>query len=439
MLFSRLSAVVFQLAAVIALNAFSVSLEAAPPAGFRSLFNEQNLTGWHGMPHFSPIELAKLSEAERSAKQAEWTADAVSHWTVENGELVNDGHGAYLVTDEEFTDYELMIDYRTVPLADSGIYLKGNPQVQIWDYTEKAKFGLGADKGSGGLWNNSADAPGKDPFVLADKAFGEWNSFRIRQIGARTSVWLNEKLVVDNAIMENFWDRSAPLFPRGPISLQTHGGEIRWRNIWVREIPTEEANQILAQHNADGFRDLFNGQDLTGWGGATENYEVTNGCIRCRPGHGGTLHTTEEFADFVVRVEFKSPPGGNNGLAIRTDGKGQPAFEGMCEIQILDTQYPDHDKLDKRQYHGSLYGMVPAPGGYLRPAGEWNYHEVTVQGSRVQVELNGNLIVNADLDAVTELMGNTPHPGKNRRKGYFGFAGHNDPVEFRMVRIKTLP
>src|SRR5205085_6981417 len=125
---------------------------------------------------------------------------------------------------------ELLIEYKTVPKADSGIYLRAAPQVQIWDYTDPSKFALGADKGSGGLWNNSKGAPGKDPLVLADRPFGEWNSFRIVQVGERTSVWLNGKLVVDHARMENtYWekDRKTPLPRTGPILLQTHGGEIR--------------------------------------------------------------------------------------------------------------------------------------------------------------------------------------------------------------------
>src|SRR6185369_3843873 len=122
---------------------------------------------------------------------------------------VNDGHGAYLTTDREYGDIELLIDYKTVALADSGIYLRGTPQVQIWDFTkEGGKWNLGADKGSGGLWNNSAGAPGKDPLALADKSFGQWNSFRILQIGDKTTVYLNDKLVVDHAAMENFWDPS---------------------------------------------------------------------------------------------------------------------------------------------------------------------------------------------------------------------------------------
>jgi Domain of Unknown Function (DUF1080) len=409
------------------------------PEGFRPLFNGQDLSGWHGMPHFDPRELAAMSTEDRAKKIDEWTTDARQHWSVQNGELVNDGHGAYLTTDQEFTDYELVIDYRTVPKADSGIYLKATPQVQIWDYTETDKFQLGADKGSGGLWNNSPGTAGKDPAELADKPFGEWNSFRIRQIGARTSVWLNGRHVVDNAIMENYFDRESPLFAKGPISLQTHGGEIRWRNIGIREIPAEEANAMLAESHADGFKSVFNGSDLTGWGGAVENYEVVDGAIRCREGKGGILHTTEEYANFVVRLEFRLPPSGNNGLAIRTDGTGDPAYAAMCELQVLDSEHANYAKLDARQYHGSAYGMIPAKRGFLRPAETWNFQEVTVDGSRIQVELNGSTILNGDLSQVTEYMANTPHPGKERTAGFFGFAGHGDAVAFRNVRIRQLP
>jgi HEAT repeat protein len=406
---------------------------------FHALFNGKDLSGWHGQPHFDPRKLAAMSKTDRDSQVAEWTADANKHWSVEDGELVNDGQGAYLLTDDDFTDYELLIDYKTVPRADSGIYLKNTPQVQIWDYTDPEKFNIGGDKGSGGLWNNSPGAPGKDPSVLADKPFGEWNHFRIRQIGARTSVWLNDELVVDNAIMENFWDRNEPLFPKGPIGLQTHGGEIRWRNILAREIPSDEANAILASHSNEGFQNLFNGVDLTGWAGATDNYEVVDGAIRCKAGHGGILHTEDEYADFVVRLEFKVPPGGNNGLAIRTPGTGDPAYAAMCELQVLDSEHARYaTKLDPRQYHGSIYGMVAAKRGFLRPAGEWNFQEVTVDGSRIKVELNGNVILDADVAEVTEFMGGRPHPGATRTKGYFGFAGHNDPVEFRNVSIRNI-
>jgi hypothetical protein len=316
--------------------------------------------------------------------------------------------------------------------------------VQIWDTTEEAKFKLGADKGSGGLWNNSPGAPGKDPLVKADKPFGEWNQFRIVMVGSRVSVWLNGQQVVKHAILENFYDkeRKTAILPRGPIELQTHGGEIRWRNIFLREIGADEANKILRENSdASGFKSAFNGKDWTGWAGPTENYEIENGAIRCQPKKGGTPYTVEEFGDFMVRLEIKIPPGGNNGLALRYPGEGDTAYVGMCECQVLDDNYEKvKGKIDPRQAHGSAYGMVAAQRGYQHPIGEWNYEEVTVKGATIKVELNGTVILDADLSKVdpATYMANHAHPGVTRTRGHFGFAGHNDPVEFRNIEIKGL-
>jgi hypothetical protein len=410
-----------------------------PPPGFTSLFNGKDFTGWYGMKTASPETIAALSEEERAAKKAADTENAMQHWTVEDGVIVNDGFGTYLTTEKEYGDIELIIEYKTVPKADSGIYLRGTPQVQIWDYTDPSKFGIGADKGSGGLWNNKdPESGGKDPLVLADKPFGQWNRFRIIQIGACTTVYLNDKLVVDHANMENFWNRSRPLYRTGPIQLQTHGGEICWRNLFVREIPPEEANQRLRERNQEGFVAIFDGKALTGWTGDVDNYDITaEGTLRCKPGKGGHLYTEDEYGDFIVKLEIKLPKAGNNGLAIRFPGHGNPAYQGMTELQVIDTPgYPGN--LDPRQVHGSAYGMVPAATGYLRPTGQWNYQEVTVRGSTIKVELNGTIILHADLAEVSEFMGNSPHPGKDLKVGHFGFAGHNDPVEFRNIEIKTL-
>jgi hypothetical protein len=411
---------------------------AGPPPGFTSLYNGQDLAGWHGMTTFDFKKLDGLSEEDRKKQRDEWNATIPEHWKAAGDVIENDGFGAYLTTDGHYRDYELLVDYKTVAKADSGIYLKGTPQVQIWDHTNADQFKNGSDKGSGGLWNNSAGAPGKDPAMLADKPFGEWNHFRIVQTGARTSVWLNEQPVVSHAIMENYFHRDQPLYPAGPVQLQTHGGPISWRNIYIREIPAAEANEILRQHSGDGFTSLFNGQNLDGWKGAVDSYEVADGAIRCKSGKGGVLHSPEMYGDFVARLEFKLPPGGNNGLAIRYPGEGDTAYVGMCELQVLDSEHEKYAKLDARQYHGSAYGMVAAHRGYLRPTGEWNFQVVTVQGSNIQVELNGSKILDTDLSKVTEYMANSPHPGKERTEGYFGLAGHSDPVEFRNIEIKRL-
>ena len=437
-LLASLAAATFAAVATVA-PAFVLQDNNQPPAGSVPLFNGKDMAGWHGMPHFDPRDLAKTGPSERSAQLDEWTADAKKHWSIKDGALVNDGNGTYLTTDKEYGDIELYIDYKTVAKADSGIYLRGTPQVQIWDWTaEGGKHNLGADKGSGGLWNNSPGTPGKDPSVLADRPFGEWNRFKISQVGARTSVTLNGKLVVNHAIMENFWDRSAPLFPTGVIQLQTHGGEIQWKNIFVHELSSKEANAILASHGDEGFTSLFDGKTLNGWAGSVNNYEVVDGAIRCKPGTGGVLHTKDEYGNFVARLEFRLPPGGNNGLAIRYPGEGDPAYSGMCELQVLDSEAAQYAQLDPRQYHGSAYGMIAAKRGYLRPTGEWNFQEVTVKGSKIKVELNGSVILDGDLAEVKEVKANSPHPGKDRTKGSFGFAGHGDAVEFRNVKIKAI-
>jgi hypothetical protein len=188
----------------------------------------------------------------------------------------------------------------------------------------------------------------------------------------------------------------------------------------------------------DGFVSLFNGKDLTDWAGPVENYEVKDGAIVCKPGKGGTIYTKEEYEDFVVRLEFKVPPGGNNGLAIRYPGSGDTAYVGMCELQVLDDSSPKYAKLDPRQYHGSAYGMVASKRGHQKPVGEWNVQEVTVKGSTIKVVLNGEVILDTDLGKVTEFMGGKPHPGMTRTKGHFGFAGHSDPVQFRNISIKKI-
>ncbi|MCH2359451.1 MAG: DUF1080 domain-containing protein [Pirellulales bacterium] len=429
------------LAVITSLFVQGMSADAAelnvPPKGFKALFNGKNLSGWYGWSTKNPEDLWSMSADDQAAYKKKSLEDVNQHWSVQDGILVNDGHGLYLTSEEEFSNFELLIDYKTVPKADSGIYLKAVPQVQIWDFTEEAKFGIGADKGSGGLWNNSKGAKGKDPLVRADKPFGEWNSFRIRQIGSRTWVWMNGKLLVDNAIMENYFDRSRPLFPQGPIQLQTHGGEISWRNVFVREISPNEATDILSESADDkGFVSIFNGKDLSGWQGATASYDVVDGAIQCRKGTGGNLFTEKEYSDFVVRLEIKTPPAGNNGLAIRYPGKGNPAFDGMTELQVLDVEYPG--KLAPYQFHGSAYSMVPAHRGYLYPAGHWNYQEVTVVGSKIKVELNGSVILDCDLADVTDEAKIKQHPGKDLKSGFFGFAGHNDPVQFRNITIKEL-
>ncbi len=452
--------------------------QGAPPAGFTALFNGKDLAGWYGWGTQDPTDLAKMTPEERAAykkksieggltdKKGNPTTDNLNaHWRAENGELVNDGKGLYATTDKDYGDFELWLEYKALPDGDSGVYLRGIPQVQIWDSTKGDPRGLGQDKGSGGLWNNSKGSPGKDPSKKMDKPFGEWNQFKIRMIGERVTVVFNGETVVDNAVLENFFankkagysayatpDKAPqagadpneirdPAFVKGPIQLQTHGSEIRWRNVFVREIPPEEANKILAKADEPGFVRLDNGKDLSNWTNAVENYEVVDGAIQCKSGKGGDLLSPEEYGDCVIRFEFKLPPAGNNGIALRAPLGGHSSSDGL-EIQVLDSDgynaaHPQAP-LKPYQYHGSVYYCVPAKHGFLRPVGEWNFEEIEVRGQHIKVTLNGTRILEADLDKVDRSTLPKVPKGLDTKTGHIGFAGHTDPVAFRNFRVKRM-
>lgn len=410
------------------------------------IFNGKDFSNWYGRETTSQEQYDAFPQEKKDALNA----TIAKHWKIEGDEIVNDGHGAFLTTKENYGDFDFTFDYKIVENCDSGVYLRGVPQVQIWDTKSEASIKHGADKGSGGLWNNPKDWPGKDPLVLADNPTRQWNTMKIRLIGERCSVWLNGKLVVDHARLHNYYAPGQPLPKTGPIQLQTHGGEIRFRNLKLETHDSETANKLLAEAETKAagdnkFVSLFNGKDFTGWAGAVDNYTIVDGAIQCLKGKGGTLFTEKTYSDFAVRVDFKLPPAGNNGLAIRypspdelKTGSKDPAYVGMTELQVLDDTHPNYKDIDPRQRHGSVYGIAAAKPGYLRPVGEWNHQLVKVVGSRITVELNGTVILDEDISGINEFMANTPHPGKDRTSGHFGFAGHSDEVQFKNIEIQEL-
>jgi hypothetical protein len=218
----------------------TMSAQNQPPAGFTSLFNGKDLSGWRGRePNYSPYEQAALTPEALAAKQAAWNAERDQHWRVDvaKGEIVSDGNSPHLATVKDYGDFELYVDWLMVsPNGDSGVYLRSYPQVQIWDPNNPREVRNGAPKGSGALWNNNADNPGKWPLVKADKPVGEWNTFHIRMVGQKVWVWFNDQLTVDGQVLDNYFDRAKPVLPTGPIELQTHGSEIRFRNIFIKEL-----------------------------------------------------------------------------------------------------------------------------------------------------------------------------------------------------------
>ena len=401
-----------------------------PPKGFVALFNGRDLAGWKGLAG-NPKSRRGMSREELAKAQAKADEDMRAHWKVVDGALCFDGKGHSLCTVKDYGDFEMLVDWKIEKGGDSGIYLRGTPQVQIWDTANRR---VGAQVGSGGLYNNKKGA--SRPLKMADKPVGQWNTFRIIMTGERVTVYLNDELVVDNVVMENYWERDKPIYPNGQIELQSHGSLLYFRNVFIREI----TNKLTEQEKADGFKLLFNGKNLRGWQGNIQGYVVKDGTIVVEPElGGGDLYTAKEYGDFIMRFEFKLTPGANNGLGIRAPLNVNAAYQGM-ELQILDNTASKYKNLEPYQFHGSIYGVVPAKRGYLKPVGMWNFQEVVAKGKQITVKLNGTTIVDADIQKAStpETMDGRDHPGLKRDKGYIAFCGHGDRLAFRSLRIKTL-
>jgi hypothetical protein len=220
------------------LPALSRTAQAEPPPGFVPLFNGKDLTGWQG--HVTMAEREKITDPKQLQDLIKKrTATALQHWTVQDGAIYCDGKGGVsLQTTRDFGNFELLIDWKITPKGDSGIYLRGQPQVQIWD-SDNLPDNLQADrgKGSGGLWNNPPGDPAKQPRKKADKPVGEWNTFRITVIGDQVTVQLNGETVVDKGKLHNYWFKNKPVPDKGPIELQIHGTPLWFRNIYIKELP----------------------------------------------------------------------------------------------------------------------------------------------------------------------------------------------------------
>lgn len=396
---SRWSWAWFALALVVMSDAGRADEKAAPlnvpPEGFVVLFNGKDLAGWRGGTTEDPLKRLALPPKERAEKDKASVADIEKHWRVENGELVNDGTGLYLTTVKDYGDFALRLEYKTVAKADSGIYLRGIPQVQIWDYTkEGGKWDRNADKGSGGLFNNAKGSPGQLPLVLADKPFGEWNTFVITMVGDLVTVTLNGKLVVDKAPLQNYFekDKTKPLLPVGPIQLQTHGGEIRWRSVFLREIPRAlpEAGKLSGGKPAgEGWTRLLGGDDLTGWKHTPEYWKLHEGQLTGEYAGGPRheyIYTEKEYGDFELHAVVKmTGEGANSGVCIRTkptDTDNVPGYQVDMGPGYWGCLWDE-----RRDQMVSAYPKDLAEK--LVKVDDWNHYYVVAKGPYIQAWLNG--------------------------------------------------
>jgi hypothetical protein len=226
---SRHIPAVFSLLVLVVLADSLRAADVSPPEGFTAVFNGKDLTGWKGLVK-DPKQRAAMTPDELAGEQAKADQRMRDHWKAENGILVFDGKGDNLCTAKDFGDFEMYVDWKIEKDGDSGVYLRGTPQVQIWDPATKAASGVG----SGGLYNNQTN-PSK-PLVKADKPIGEWNTFYIKMVGDKVTIKLNDQLVVDNVTLENYWERDKPIYPTGAIELQNHGNTLYFRNIFIKEL-----------------------------------------------------------------------------------------------------------------------------------------------------------------------------------------------------------
>lgn len=410
--------------------------------GFVAMFNGKDLTGWKGLVE-NPIARSKMTPAELAQKQKAADEQMRKDWRVENGNLVFEGKGFNnLVSNKMYEDFEMLVDWRMEPKGDGGVYLRGSPQVQTWDTSRRE---VGAQVGSGGLYNNVKNR--STPLLVADNPINEWNSFRIKMVGDKVTVYLNGQLVTDQVTLENYWDRKLPIFDKEAIELQAHGTKLEFRDVYVREIPRPKPYTLSDQEKKEGFVPLFNGINLDGWTGNTVNYYAQEGMIISDPGPKApetmnkNIYTQQEYSDFVMRFEFQLTPGANNGLGIRTPTEGDAAYVGM-ELQILDNEDPIYKDLHDYQYHGSVYGVIPALRGHLKPVGEWNYQEVKAIGNHITVTLNGKVILDGDIAKAsknnTATADGKAHPGLLNKSGHIGFLGHGSYLKFKNLRIKDL-
>ena len=429
--------------------------------GYDVLFNGRDFTGW------------KVPEGDNG------------HWKVVDGVIDYDAMseargGKNLVTEESFGNYSLHIEWRfkktsglypmptiladgsyktdadgqvikvPTPNADSGIFVRGTgrSQINLWCW----------GCGSGEMWSIRRDQSltaeqraAAVPRVKADKPVGQWNSMDITVIGDRVTVMLNGKLVIDNA--------HVPGLPeKGPIALQHHGGLnrttgemspasslIQFRNIWIRHLGENPPPSVR------GFVPLFNGRDLDGWlTGPDSAWVVHDGELTVDRRMDGREHnqdylwTQEQYDDFILELEYKVTDGTNSGIFIRTPDRNNPVYTGI-EIQVANSY--GRDRLSNKGTAGAVYDCLAPTKNAIRPPGQWNRCRITCQKNLIQVVLNGEQIIDMDVDRWTEA-GRNPDGTSNKfkdaairdfaRKGHIGLQDHGRPVWYRNIRIKRL-
>jgi serine/threonine protein kinase len=384
--------------------------KATADARFERLFNGKDLTGWKTYPGQD------------------------GYWFVEEGRLIGRNGNSMLFTERgDFEDFHLRVEARVNSAGNSGVFFRieyGPSSLTSTPHGYEAQIALekwigkGPFYRTGSLWDL---APVESRLHLPDT----WFTMEVIAEGNHILTKINGKDVA------SFIDRQR-LYSRGHLALQCFDSATRveFRKVEIQELSAPKVT-------APEFRSLFNGKDLTGWAGAVEDFEVRDGLLACKRGKRGAIYEPVERSDFVARVEFRLAPGAEGGLWIHYPGYGDRAYDSMCEIQILDDTHPSYANINPRIFHGSAWGLAAAKRGHLKALGEWNVQEVTVRGSTVKVELNGEVILDTNLAPIRDFLeGGRPYPAKDRTSGYFGVQSglgtNQGNVQYRKIEIRNL-
>ena len=353
------------------------------PEGFEPMFVGENFDGWQGAireeDSKSPGWRRALAPDVFRQKQAKADESMHKHWSWRDGAVFFDGGkgGTSIATKRDYRNFEMLVDWRLLRVyGDSGFYLRGMSQVQIWDPNSWG------GQGSGGLWNN--ENVFSSAMSRQDRLIGDWNTFRMRMVGDRISVWFNDVLIVDAVPMENCWNYNWPIPMLDNIQLQCHGDPIEFRNLFIRELPEDladvscPANAIrsgekidLLAKGIDGWRGE-GGTSVSGWG-------VQNGVLTQSGPSTRICSERDDFLDFDLSYDVNVPSGCSAGVFLR----------GIYEVKASDS----YGKAPNVQSMGALNALIAPSSSAERKAGEWQHIDLTIYKRRLTIRLNGELIV----------------------------------------------
>jgi hypothetical protein len=437
----------------------ALAADNVAPPGFVALFNGKDLTGWKGLVA-NPPKRAKMAPEELAESQKKADDDMRAHWSVEDGVLIFDGkklEGYNLCAAKDYGNFEMYVDWKIDAGGDSGIYLRGSPQVQIWDPSSKPAAGVG----SGGLYNNQKNP--KDPSVKADKPIGEWNTFHIKMVGDKVTVWLNDQLVVDNVTLENYWERNKPIYPVGQIELQSHSSKLNFKNIYIKELPPENS-QAQSSEPADLPKAFIDGSG-PGWVALGEadfqnvncypdTFTWKDDVCDCTGKPVGVERTKKVYTNFEMVAQWMHlRSGGNSGIFVwadpaTIDSTPTGKYPKALELQVLDHGYTEqYEKSSgkKATWFTTNGDLIPVDGFKMTPfqpvspdgsrsfprknlskgVNEWNHYYVRCINGEVRLWVNGE-----------EVSGCKDCP---QRAGYVCLESEGAPVTFRHIRIRELP